>query len=138
MVVPVQGSVPALRRAQHGQLCDEKWLAISQMPRSHLSETFYSQRHENLMEKTRHTLVAAVLPDGNGGYGPCPELLTEAEAIRYLRLDTLELQNPADTLRYYRNKRVLRATPISNHLFYRRQALDDFLEKVTKNDAEMP
>ena len=91
------------------------------------------------MQEATHTLVtSAVLPDGNGGYGPWPELLTEAEAIRYLRLDTLELQNPADTLRYYRNKRVLRATPISNHLFYRRQALDDFLEKVTKNDAEMP
>ena len=28
-----------------------------------------------------------VLPDGQGGFTPCPELLTEAEAIRFLRLE---------------------------------------------------
>jgi len=78
----------------------------------------------------------AVIPNGNGGYSPCPELLTEAEAIRYLRLDTLELQNPSHTLRYYRNKHLLRATPLSNRLFYTRKALNEFLEKITKKNAE--
>ncbi len=28
----------------------------------------------------------AVLPDGNGGFVPCPELLTEEELIRFLRV----------------------------------------------------
>lgn len=28
----------------------------------------------------------AVLPDGNGGFIPCPELLTEEELIRFLRI----------------------------------------------------
>lgn len=28
----------------------------------------------------------SALPDGNGGYMPCPELLTEAEVIRLLRV----------------------------------------------------
>lgn len=28
----------------------------------------------------------AVLPDGNGGFAPCPELLTEEEVIRLLRI----------------------------------------------------
>ena len=28
----------------------------------------------------------AVLPDGNGGFTPCPELLTEDELIRFLRI----------------------------------------------------
>ena len=27
-----------------------------------------------------------VLPDGNGGFTPCPEILTEAELIRFLRV----------------------------------------------------
>jgi hypothetical protein len=31
-------------------------------------------------------VMAAVLPDGNGGLGPCPELLTEEEVIRFLRI----------------------------------------------------
>ena len=28
----------------------------------------------------------AVLSDGNGGFAPCPELLTEDELIRFLRI----------------------------------------------------
>jgi len=31
-------------------------------------------------------LAPAVLPDGNGGFIPCPELLTEEELIRFLRI----------------------------------------------------
>ena len=30
--------------------------------------------------------VGPVLPDGNGGFTPCPELLTEEELIRFLRI----------------------------------------------------
>jgi hypothetical protein len=28
----------------------------------------------------------AVLPDGNGGFTPCPELMTEQELVRFLRI----------------------------------------------------
>jgi hypothetical protein len=31
-------------------------------------------------------LFSHVLPDGNGGFTPCPSLLTEAELIRFLRI----------------------------------------------------
>jgi hypothetical protein len=31
-------------------------------------------------------MVLTVLPDGNGGLRPCPELLTEEELIRFLRI----------------------------------------------------
>ena len=31
-------------------------------------------------------VAAHVLPDCNGGFGPCPDLLTDEEAVRYLRL----------------------------------------------------
>jgi len=91
-----------------------------------------------MLEENKNSIITfpAIIPNSNGSYEPCPELLTEAEAIRYLRLDTLELRNPSDTLRYYRNKRLLRATPLSNRLFYTRKALDEFLEKITKKDAK--
>jgi hypothetical protein len=37
--------------------------------------------------KNNHSLGAwAVLPDGNGGFTPCPALLTEDELIRLLRI----------------------------------------------------
>jgi len=30
--------------------------------------------------------ATSALPDGNGGFTPCPELLTEEELIRFLRI----------------------------------------------------
>ena len=62
---------------------------------------------------------------------PCPELLTEDEAIRYLRIDTIDIANPSETLRGYRGQGVLRATQVSKKLFYRRVELDRFLERIT-------
>jgi hypothetical protein len=52
-------------------------------------------------------LVArAVLPDGNGGFMPCPELLTEEELIRFLRVP--EISRAADPHNVIENlKRML-------------------------------
>lgn len=82
------------------------------------------------------TLATTVLPDGQGGYVPCPELLTETEAIRYLRLDTIGHKRPSNTLRYYRAKRKLRATRIGKGLFYTRRELDRFLDLMTTDDDD--
>jgi len=71
----------------------------------------------------------SVLPDGNGGFRPCPELLTEQEAILYLRIEADK--NPRRTLKYYREKGLLRATNVGRHLFYRRTELERFLELQT-------
>ena len=65
---------------------------------------------------------------------PCPELLTEAEAIRYLRLDETGVGDPARTLRYYREKSLLRATQIGRRLRYRRIELDRFLGRITERN----
>jgi hypothetical protein len=88
-----------------------------------------------IAEKNRDITLAApaVLPDGNGGYTPCPEVLTEEEAIRYLRLDVDGPTNPANTLRYYRERGKLKGTRIGNRVRYTRIALDAFLQAVTEN-----
>ncbi len=65
---------------------------------------------------------------------PCPELLTEEEAIRYLRLDTVKVARPSETLRRYRDTGLLRATQVSKRLFYRRTELDRFLERLTHSN----
>ena len=65
---------------------------------------------------------------------PCPELLTEDEAIRYLRLDTINIGNPADTLRRYREQGLLRGTQVSKRVMYRRIELDRFLERLTEHN----
>ena len=75
----------------------------------------------------------AVLPDGNGGFTPCPELLTEDEAIRFLRLDDDGPAKPELTLRYYRQKNKLKGTQIGKRILYTRKALQEFLEIMTKD-----
>lgn len=89
------------------------------------------------MEDNNRSIVLsapAVISDGNGGWQPCPNLLTPNEAVRYLRIDKLGLKNPLNTLKYYREKGLLKGTYIGNHLFYTKQELDKFIERMTKND----
>ena len=74
----------------------------------------------------------SILPDGNGSYSPCPEVLTEDEAARYLRLDFGGSANPKQTLKYYRDKGELVAIRIGRKNRYRRQDLDDFLSKKSQ------
>ena len=65
---------------------------------------------------------------------PCPELLTEEEAVRYFRLDTINIKNPAATLRRYRSQGLIKGTQIGKKVFYRRVELDSFLaERTEKN-----
>lgn len=75
--------------------------------------------------------VSAVLPNSEGGHEPCPHLLTEAQAIRYLRIDTLKVKNPAKTLERYRALGHLKATRIGNVNFYTIESLDEFLATMT-------
>ena len=37
--------------------------------------------------------ISSVIPDGKGGYMPCPELLTEKELIRLLRVPEISKAN---------------------------------------------
>ena len=84
-------------------------------------------------QKTTSTHISpAVLPDGNGGFAPCPELLTEEEAIRYLRLDGIKTKDSANTLRYYRRKGLLRATQVGKSIRFRRIELERLLEELTE------
>lgn len=50
--------------------------------------------------------------------GPCPELLTEEEAIRYLRLDLVDVENPDETLRRYRKQGLIRGTQVGKCVRY--------------------
>jgi hypothetical protein len=84
------------------------------------------------MNDSQHITAPAILP-GNPAK-PCPELLTEEEAILYLRLNTVEIADPSATLRRYRDQGLLKATQVSKRLFYRRVELDRFLERVTERN----
>ena len=65
---------------------------------------------------------------------PCPELLTEGEAVRYLRLDLIDIEDPAGTLAYYRKKGLLRGTQVGKAVRYRRVELDRLLDRLTEGN----
>ena len=73
-------------------------------------------------------------PDGQ----PVPDLLTEAEAIIFLRLDIDGPANPKQTLKYYRDQGLLKATQIGRHLRYQRTELLHFLDKMTDKTNRRP
>ena len=85
------------------------------------------------MSESKITTIA-ILPGPNGECRPCPELLTESEAIQYLRLDTVGIADPGATMERYRKQGLLRGTQVSKKVFYRRIELDRFLERMTEQN----
>lgn len=65
----------------------------------------------------------------------CPELLTEEEAIRYLRINETCIKDPSSTLRYYRKKGWLRATQVGRRIRYRRLELERLLDRLTEENT---
>lgn len=63
-----------------------------------------------------------------------PEVMTADEAVRYLRLDLTGVKNPLDTLKYYREKGLLKGVRLGRSLRYTRANLDAFLaEQAERN-----
>ena len=60
---------------------------------------------------------------------PCPALLTEEEAITFLRIDQMQVKNPSATLRRYRDGGLLKAIQISRELLYPLSSLINFIER---------
>jgi hypothetical protein len=62
---------------------------------------------------------------------PTSPLMTEGEAIAYLRLDTIDVGRPQETLARYRKAGLLRGTQVSKRVFYLKHELDEFLRRLT-------
>lgn len=86
----------------------------------------------NTVEKCS-VVAASWMPDGKGGWMPTPEILTEDEAIRFLRIDGLNIQHPKETLRYYRSKHGLKACQIGKGVRFTignlRELVNNLIEK---------
>lgn len=64
---------------------------------------------------------------------PVPDLLTEEEAVRFLRLDIDGPKDPSATLKHYRDKNMLRGTRIGRRYRYWRAELLKFIAVATNN-----
>jgi hypothetical protein len=86
-------------------------------------------------EKTTEMLVSpAVLPDGNGGFTPCPELLTEKELIAFLRIP--EVSKSKDYRNTVANLKRVHGLPrihICGKPLYPLEEIREWIRKKTTN-----
>lgn len=79
--------------------------------------------------------IAAILPDGNGGFEACPNLLTEDELIRFLRIPKIskgqDYHNVIVHLKRYRN---LPCIHICRQALYPRQAVLRWIEETAQKE----
>ena len=61
-----------------------------------------------------------------------PDLMTEEEAVKFLRLDIDGPKDPSTTLEYYRSEDRLKATRVGKKLRYLKSELLKFLEYQTQ------
>ena len=77
----------------------------------------------------------AALLGGDGGFVPCPELMTEDELIRFLRIPQIsgakDHHNVVEHLKRYRGLPRIR---ICNKVLYPTQAILKWIERETTND----
>lgn len=79
---------------------------------------------------------SGVLPDGNGGFTPCPCLMTEEEVIRFLRIpETSKAQNYNNVVVNLKRMQGLPSIHICRQPMYPRDAIMEWIQK--KIDKEM-
>lgn len=75
-----------------------------------------------------YQINACFMPDGQ----PVPEVLTEEEVIKLLRLDDDGTKKSVHTLKYYRDKNLLKGTQIGKKIRYVKQEILNFLVVQTE------
>lgn len=80
-------------------------------------------------------IIPAVLPDGNGGFTPCPPLMTEDELIAFLRIP--EVSKATNHHNVVGNLKLVRNLPrihICNKALYPLEAVMAWIREQTKNE----
>ena len=78
---------------------------------------------------------SAVLPDVNGDFTPCPELMTQEEVIRYLRFpDVSSSKNYVDCIKYLVRIHGLPCMHISRKPLYPLEAVRRWIMQKTEKE----
>lgn len=85
----------------------------------------------NIEEAKKQTSgLPAVLPDGNGGLVPCPDLMTEEEVIRYLRIPEIsKSKDHRNVIANLKRMHDLPRIPLCGTTLYPREAVKAWIEK---------
>lgn len=63
---------------------------------------------------------------------PAPTVMSEAETIIFLRLETIGIATPRNTLAYWRKRGFLKSMRVSNKFVYRLEDALAFAERLSK------
>ena len=91
-------------------------------------------RGKLMIDTTTYTpeSVAVVLPDRNGGFKPYPELLTEDELIRFLRIPEISgSKSYHNVVEHLKKVRGLPRIHICHKVLYPKKAVLEWVEKET-------
>jgi len=79
--------------------------------------------------------IAAALPDGNGGLKSCPNLLTEDELIRFLRIPEIsKAKNHHNVVAHLKRYRNLPSIHICRQPLYPRRAILEWIKETTQKE----
>jgi len=82
--------------------------------------------------------ISSVIPDGNGGFMPCPELMTEEELIRLLRVPEIsKAKDYHNVITHLKKYRDLPCIHICRQPLYPASAIADWVKKSTENKAQL-
>lgn len=107
------------------------------MVQGHSWEVQYLLRIPMLPKEERTggiVITPAVLPDGNGGFVPCPELLTEEELIVFLRIPQISnSKNYHNVIENLKRMHDLPRIHICGKPLYPREAINEWIKNKTTN-----
>jgi len=79
--------------------------------------------------------IPATLPDGNGGFKPCPNLLTEDELIRFLRIPKIsKAQDYHNVIAHLKRYRNLPCIHICRKPLYLLDAVLGWIKEITQKE----
>jgi hypothetical protein len=77
-------------------------------------------------------MFSAVLPDGNGGFTPCPELLTEEELVRFLRVPPIcKAKDYSNVIEHLKRMHNLPRIHMCGGTLYPCEAIKDWIKSKT-------
>ena len=88
-----------------------------------------------MIDHCHHTMrgTAAVLPDSNGGFTPCPDLLTEDEVIRFLRIPEISrANNHRNVIANLKRSRRLPCVHVCRQPLYPKDAIMEWIREQTE------
>jgi len=86
----------------------------------------------NKVTNNNTAMLPAVLPDGNGDFTPCPELMTESEVIQFLRIpEVSNSKNFHNVIEHLKKFRDLPRIHVCRKALYPKKAVLEWIEKET-------